>query len=41
MREMETAGNKLKIYCETSFWSYLVGGPHVGRRRLFAAWMSF
>ncbi len=24
---METAGNKLKIYCETSFWSYLVGGP--------------
>ena len=24
---METAGHKLKIYCETSFWSYLVGGP--------------
>ena len=24
---MDTAGKKLKIYCETSFWSYLVGGP--------------
>lgn len=24
---METAGHKLKIYCETSFWSYLIGGP--------------
>ena len=21
------AAQKLKIYCETSFWSYLVGGP--------------
>lgn len=24
---MDTAAKKLKIYCETSFWSYLVGGP--------------
>ena len=26
-RDMETGEGKLKIYCETSFWSYLVGGP--------------
>ena len=24
---MESAEKKLKVYCETSFWSYLVGGP--------------
>ena len=24
---METPTKKLKIYCETSFWSYLVGSP--------------
>ena len=24
---MGTGEGKLKIYCETSFWSYLVGGP--------------
>lgn len=24
---MESAAKKLKVYCETSFWSYLVGGP--------------
>ena len=24
---METAGHKLKIYCETSFWSYLTARP--------------
>ena len=24
---MESAVKKLKVYCETSFWSYLVGGP--------------
>lgn len=25
--EMDDSNPKLKIYCETSFWSYLVGGP--------------
>ena len=24
---MEETKEKLKVYCETSFWSYLVGGP--------------
>ena len=26
-RDMELDSKKLKVYCETSFWSYLVGGP--------------
>ena len=30
---MENAEGKLKVYCETSFWSYLNGGrtilPHI------------
>ena len=37
-RDMETGEGKLKIYCETSFWSCLVGGPTSDEK--VARWQS-